>query len=392
MSVCILGPGENFVRQRVRPGACLLMIGACGRRVVGVSFLDRLKREADQQRAQQEAVDRERESRDALYKGEIEPRMKALNEYLEKLVSTLQQVKPQVSVKMPIQGYGDLGAQPMWDFKIDHERRHRSFVINMSWTLRVDPETTPVVRAEGVTRIKTLTSVFRHNHLGGIKEEKRSPTGDITIASFHARGYIKAQMQATISAEDPTLRLTFHNATWLGTSRRQLLWQQIDDNLFDRMARFIAREDDSLFTEELPEELRQRLRGDAVPAAVTPDLSELAAAASIPAASTLGVPTKEIVPVPGPASTPKAAPAAPSIASTPKATLAAPAGATAPENTGPALSTTPSMIPAPPPPDAGEMIPIDDSKLDAAAFMVRMNVTLNRLRDEEDDGTGGKPK
>lgn len=224
-----------------------------------MSFLDRLKREADQQRAQAEAAQRERDERDAVYKQQIEPRMLDLTRYLEGLVATLMEVKPPVVVKMPIQGYGDLAAQPYWDYKIEHERRHRAFVVNMTWTLRVDPERTPVIKADNVTKVKTLISVFRHNNLGGIKEEKRTPQGEIMVATFHARGYIKASLQAQISAEDPILRMSFNNASWLGTSRRQLPWNQINDGLFDKLARFLVREDDSLFTEEVTGELRQKL-------------------------------------------------------------------------------------------------------------------------------------
>lgn len=215
----------------------------------GVSLLDRLKREGNQQRAVQEVVTRERDGRDALYKNEIEPRMKAVVTYLEALVATLNEVKPQVVVKMPIAGYGDLGAQPIWDFRIEHDRRYRNFVVGLDWTLKVDPERTPMVRAEGVTRIKTMTQAFHKFHLGGVKEEQRNKAGELLVAVFHARGHIKARMEAKISADDPTLRVVFSNASWLGSSQRQFAWTQIDEELCDRIARFIVREDDSLFTE-----------------------------------------------------------------------------------------------------------------------------------------------
>lgn len=226
----------------------------------GVSLLDRLKREGDQQRALQEVVTRERDTRDALYKNEIEPRMKALVTYLEALVATLNEVRPLVVVKMPIAGYGDLGAQPIWDFRIDHDRRYRNFVVTMDWTLRVDPEHTPIVRAEGVTKIKTLTAAFHKFHLGGVKEEKRNKSGELLIASFHARGHIKARLEAKVSADDPVLRMVLSNVSWLGSSQRQFSWQQIDDDLADRIARFVVREDDTLFTEELGSSLRQQLK------------------------------------------------------------------------------------------------------------------------------------
>ncbi len=323
-----------------------------------MSFLDRLKREADQQKAQADVVSQERDVRSALYKTEIEPRMLTMATFLEGLAATLIQVRPSIVVKMPIQGYGDLGAQPFWDYRVDHERRHRGFLITMRWTLRVDPERTPIVRAEGATKVRTLTSVFRNCQLAGIKEEKRAPNGEISIATFHARGMIKAEMQATITAEDPVLRLVFNNASWLGSSRRQVPWQQIDEALFDRVARFIAREDDSLFTEELPAALRASLRGE-TDAVDTPKNTSW---------------MDRNHPEPTPAAPPP--PSAPKPAAQKDSEFAPIASD---------IAYVPSMIAAPPPPDAGEMIPIDQTKLEAASFMMRMNVTLSKLRDDEPD-------
>lgn len=263
-----------------------------------MSFLDRLKREADQQRLQAEAVARERDERETLYRTQIEPRMKALVTYLEGLAATLLEVKPPIAVTMPIQGYGDIVAKPFWDYKVEHERRHRSFVISMTWTQRVDAERSPTVRADNVTRVRALTNLFRQYLLGGIKEERRSPQGELVVATFNARGHLKAQMQAQISTDDPVLRLMFENASWLGVSRRQVPWNQIDDGLFDRIARFVVREDDSLFTEEVPEELRQRLRKD--PDTGAPAPMEAPAPAAPVAAPTPAI-TKPIAPIAGPA-------------------------------------------------------------------------------------------
>jgi len=402
--------------------------------VVRVSFLDRLKREGNQQKAAQEQESRERDDRDAQYLNEIEPRMKALVVYLEGLVATLNEVKPQIVVKMPITGYGDLGAQPTWNFKIDHDRRYRNFAVSMTWTLRVDPEHAPVIRAEGVTKVKALTGVFRHNHLGGIKEELRSKSGEVQIATFHARGYIKASFEAKVSADDPVLRMVFSNASWLGSSQRQFSWQQINDDLCDRIARFIVRESDALFTEEVPAALRQKLGKEisaiARETAVSPveaepfrtadSLSEPRPAAD-PKIFSLAEPTfdlgddasdamwsvaKSDTAEPEPPSLPSleelnAALAvntfAPEITRTsmpradPKvAATSMPAGEQPLATDAPPVPASyafaPGVIPAPAPVGGGEMIEIDESKLHSPKdFMSRMSSTFQRLRDEEDN-------
>lgn len=312
-----------------------------------MSFLERLKREADQQRQQAEQAAREREELETRYRTQIEPRMKALTQYLEGLAATLLEVRPAFVVQMPIQGYGDLCTVPFYDYKVEHERRHRSFVISMTWSLRVDPERTPAVRADNVTRVRTLTNLFRHHHLGGIKEEKRTPQGEISVATFHARGFIKARLQAQISAEDPVLRMVLDNASWLGSSRKQVPWERIDDALFDRIARFVVREDDSLFSEELPEELKQKLRREPPPAT-----SPAPAPAAAPGIQPMARP--EPAPVPS-QSLPPAAPPPMPVAPEPEVVLGV-------------GSFVPSVIPAPAPVSADDVIEFDESKLGLDKF------------------------
>lgn len=313
-----------------------------------MSFLERLKREADQQRLQAEQVAREREALETRYRTQIEPRMKALTQYLEGLAATLLEVRPAFVVQMPIQGYGELCTVPFFDYKVEHERRHRSFLVTMTWSLRVDPERTPAVRADNVTRVRTLTSLFRQYHLGGIKEEKRTPQGELSAATFHARGYIKARLQAQISAEDPVLRMVLDNASWLGSSRKQVPWERIDDALFDRIARFVVREDDSLFSEELPEELKQKLRREQPAAAATPAPAAadpvILATAHSPAPPEVQPPVAQTLP--GPVSAP-------------------------PEPEPPSLATAtfvPGVIPAPAPVSAVDVIEFDESKLGLDRF------------------------
>ncbi len=363
-----------------------------------MSFLDRLKREADQQRQQAEQQALEREQRETRYRSQIEPKMKALLAYLEGLAATLLEVKPAIVVRMAIQGYGELCAVPFFDYKIEHERRHRSFTITMTWSMKVDGERAPIVRADGVTRVKALTSIFRQYHLGGIKEEKRTPQGELSCATFHARGYIKARMEATISADDPVLRLIFDNASWLGASRRQVPWEQIDDDLFDRIARFIVREDDSLFTEELSDALKQKLRREPQPPApAVPTAAAARDAAPRPVSHAAPIAAQASVPVPAapalkPAQSQDTASAPGNAAALalmaqgemieidesklgladfkeseqPSSVFSADAlrrAAPAPKLDSSPLTTAVGTIPAPPPVAAGEVIAIDESKL-----------------------------
>ncbi|MCB1643238.1 MAG: hypothetical protein KDI37_16030, partial [Xanthomonadales bacterium] len=225
-----------------------------------MSLLERLKQEEAAKREAAELVSREREARERTYREQIDPRMRRLVQHLEETAKTLISLKPTVRASMNVAGYGDIVAQPLWDYRVEHDRRLRDWVLKLSWTWRLDPEQSPVVRADSGAKCRTLIAAFRSHQLAGVKEEVRNRAGDeIVVATFQARGLIRASLDATISVDDPILRMVFTNASWLGTSQRQLSWAHIGAELFDKLVRFLVREDDTLFTEDFtaPSEIEE---------------------------------------------------------------------------------------------------------------------------------------
>ncbi|MBK8067373.1 MAG: hypothetical protein IPK27_07020 [Rhodanobacteraceae bacterium] len=116
----------------------------------------------------------------------------------------------------------------------------------MTWSLRVDPERTPAVRADNVTRVRTLTSLFRQYHLGGIKEKRtagRALGGDFPRPRLHQGAPAGADFRRGSGIAHGAGQCELARS-----SRKQVPWERIDDALFDRIARFVVREDDSLFS------------------------------------------------------------------------------------------------------------------------------------------------
>ncbi len=216
-----------------------------------MSILDRLKQEDEAQRQAAEAAARERDTRERTYRDQVEPRMGRLVQHLEETAKTLISLKPAIRNCMTVAGYGDVTVQPLWDYRLEHERRRREWVLKLSWTWRVDPAKSPVVRVDSGAKCRALIAAFRTHQLSGVSEEARNRAGDeIVVASFQARGLIRASLETAISVDDPVLRMAFTNASWLGTSQRQVPWVHLDDELLDKLVRFLVREDDTLFTEE----------------------------------------------------------------------------------------------------------------------------------------------
>jgi hypothetical protein len=67
-------------------------------------------------------------------------------------------------------------------------------------------------------------------------------------------------MHAKASAYDNFLRLSFRHLDSLGTTHKHVFAEQLDDAFYDRLGRFLVREDDELIKETLTPEMRARLQ------------------------------------------------------------------------------------------------------------------------------------
>ncbi len=235
-----------------------------------MSLIDRLNKEAQKARESRELSERERLEREQNYQSVLQGRMMALHEYLEQLIAHLKELQPSIGLNYQLSTYGDLPALMLHEYKLEAERRMLSYVINIAWRARVDHERCRELKASGHTRVRQLIDQFRALHLGGISDIKQGAAGgDLLSATFHPKGFIHISMRAILHAHDPVLRLSFENLDTLGTTHKQFPGDEVDDNLFDRIGRFLVREDNALIMEALPEDLRRRLRGgDGVAASI----------------------------------------------------------------------------------------------------------------------------
>ncbi|MCB1608394.1 MAG: hypothetical protein KDI71_15610 [Xanthomonadales bacterium] len=227
-----------------------------------MSLIDRLSKEAQKARQTRELSERERLQREENYQRDLQGRMLALHQYLEQLLAHLKEIQPPIRMNYQLTAYGDLPAQALHEYKLEAERRMLSYEISIRWRARVDHEKCRELKASGHTRVRQLIDQFRALHLGGISDIKQGAGGgDLLQAVFHPKGFIHVGMRATLHAHDPILRLSFENLDTLGTTHKQFPGEEVGDSLFDRIGRFLVREDNELIMEALPDALRQKLRG-----------------------------------------------------------------------------------------------------------------------------------
>ncbi len=225
-----------------------------------MSLLDRIGKEAQKVRAGREREALEKQRKEDRYEQVVAPAMIGLHEYLQTLARDLGEVRPPVHLDFELTHYGSVPLSVLHDYKIEQQKRRYSFEISMSWRARVDFEKIKELVVHGHRKVRQLIDQMRQLHLGGVREPEHGPNGDVVSARFHPRGFLHLEMHAKASAYDNYLRLSFRHLDSLGTTHKHVFAEQLDEAFYDRLGRFLVREDNELIKETLTPEMRTRLQ------------------------------------------------------------------------------------------------------------------------------------
>ncbi|MCE3004898.1 MAG: hypothetical protein LW860_19725 [Xanthomonadaceae bacterium] len=225
-----------------------------------MGLLDDLEQEAQRRKATLGDAERVKLEREEAFKTRLEPGLQAFHEYLAKLTANLSFLKPKTQVRFDFPGYGTVVAN------IEHEYDLRANTITplskevvLLFSASVATDECPVVQVNSPAKIRTLNSFFQKARLSGIAEFKKDESGEVTQATFRARGKVTLNVTVAADAESGVARLSFTNFDTLGTVTKSAAPQHFDEKLFDEVGRFIARETNTLFREQLPEDFRKQL-------------------------------------------------------------------------------------------------------------------------------------
>jgi hypothetical protein len=225
-----------------------------------MGLLDDLEQEAQRRKASLGDADRLKLEREQAFKTQLEPGMQAFHEYLLKLTTNLAFLKPRTQIRHDIPGYGAVVAT------IDHDYELRANTITptskeivLNFHATVATEECPTVQVLGAPKIRTLNSFFQKVRLAGIAEFKKDDAGEMTAATFRARGRIPLNMTVTADADSGIAKLSFSNFDNMGAVAKTATPAHFNEQLFDDVARFIAREESTLFREALPDDFRKQL-------------------------------------------------------------------------------------------------------------------------------------
>lgn len=226
-----------------------------------MGLLDDLEQEAQRRKASLDEVERAKAEREAVFKTQLEPAMQALHEYLSKLTANLTFLKTKSRIKFEIPGYGPIVAAIDHDYDLKANKLSpTSKEIVLGFHATVVSEECPTAEVHGSAKIRTLNMLFQKYRLAALHEFKKDDAGEMTSATFKARGRIPLNATVATDAETTIVRMSFTNFDTLGTVTKNVSPAHFNEQLFDEMGRFVAREPSQLFREELPDDYRKQLQ------------------------------------------------------------------------------------------------------------------------------------
>ncbi|MBD8525437.1 hypothetical protein [Pseudomarimonas arenosa] len=223
-----------------------------------MGLLDDLEKEAERQREEEARIAQAREEKQQVWQDQLLPAMQKLDAYIKRLVDNLAFLKKRTKVSFPAHGYGDVIAAIDPPFILRSESGKASYEIVLEMVGQVIPEESPVVHADNMAKVRTLSAVMRQHGLGGMSDTKKNANGDVVAARFQARGKIAMNLSIRADLESGMARFAFNNMEGFGQSSRSFTPEQLDDALFDELGRFLTREQDRFAQESVADDVRKQ--------------------------------------------------------------------------------------------------------------------------------------
>ncbi len=225
-----------------------------------MGLLDELQQQAQQRQANDEDAAKRKAGREEIYRTRLEPGMSALHEYLKKLVDNLKIVQPRKPACYSLGGYGEIVGYVEHEYDLRIERQPTSVQLTLRYPCVIAPAECPRMDVQGSAKVRAVSQAFHRHHLGGLLESRKDANGEITAATFQARGKLKLSATFSTDADSALVRMRFVNIDGLDDVTRHVSADQFNDALFDEIGRYLTREPNSLFREDLPDDYRMQLR------------------------------------------------------------------------------------------------------------------------------------
>ncbi|HET9033360.1 MAG TPA: hypothetical protein VFN25_10695 [Dokdonella sp.] len=225
-----------------------------------MGLLDELESEAQRRKSNDEDASVLKAARETAYRTVLEPAMADLLAYLKELAAKLTELQPKIAIRHSLAGYGDVVAYVEHEFDVREVRQPSSKEITVAFHAAVSSSECPSVQIEGGARVRAVSASFQRHRLGAPLAASKDASGEVVAATFKAKGRIPLTAVFSADAASGQLRLSFSNFDDFATAVKTVAPDQVNEELYDKIGRYLMREPTDLMREVLPENYRSQLR------------------------------------------------------------------------------------------------------------------------------------
>ncbi len=223
-----------------------------------MGLLDDLRNQADNQR-ENEAADADRQAKlEAYYKETMQPRMVKAFQYFTEFVKHLNYIKLETFVEYPLlpKGVPQRLQQQNYKVVIDSSKALKEIKFTMECVLDSPVEFEVFGKDAVLLQVDKIKSyAFRHEC------KTRTVNQEINMAKFILEGPLPLAVNINADVSESKIRLELRNFNEPGYAKYVLTAEEFNDEFLDRLAKFVIRQERTLFGgEEITEAEKKKLR------------------------------------------------------------------------------------------------------------------------------------
>ena len=225
-----------------------------------MSLLDQLAKQSEQRKTGLSDAENLVAGRESNFKS-LEVSIQQFKDYLDQLTKLLAEHPEKIQQRYEIPGYGTVIALIAHDYVVRLNAINKgSIEVSLSFNANVQSELCPSIDVQGVSRVQTIKALFDKHRIPALLDAKKDASGAINQAVFRARGKIPLSIVALAELSTGQLKLSLSNFEDLGTSIKNYTAEQFNEQLFDQIGHYLARKDNELTKEKLPDSVMKKLR------------------------------------------------------------------------------------------------------------------------------------
>ncbi len=224
-----------------------------------MGLLDELKEKAEQLKAEEQAQQDAREAMEATYQSVLRPVMLEAYQFFKDLTENLNVVKPNTCAVYPLdpaQPAGTLLQQSGYRLEYNDPKQPRQIDILCQCTLPA-PLEFELIGRHAVERHTALLDGYKFFYH---RKDKRNHKHEVVSASFILEGPMRPHIRVLADPHENCVHVLLRNIEDEPLRRYRFNPEQFDQQLLERLARVMLREERALVQVAVSESVRQQLQ------------------------------------------------------------------------------------------------------------------------------------